>query len=238
MRKSVMHTLITVSVILFCNSVYPLTMSYYQNDGKGAASATDCVGVDSWNAPWPPDAGGVYSGGGFGRLCYLGFFNIFGDGQYQIKEDSTVLQATLYITDSYSGGFSGNGTLYRVTTEWHESTLNWSRYLAGDGQYTTAGGIHFSYSYSAPQTVAINVTSYLQEWAAEPDSNFGWMFTTDRTTEWYTDDTYMVSYRPKLVVQYELPVEPPDLPSPVPEPATIVLAAMAFATVLRRVFKK
>lgn len=221
-------------VLLITPASHALTLTYYQGDGKGTVSNTDGREVLSYGTA-SASAQLMYSQGSTHR-SYVGFFNIFGEGQDQIPEGSTITSATLTIVKVSSDGFSGSGTLYKVTSAWTENTITWGNkpgYSSASGDYRS-----FTYGYSANRIINLNVTSVVQGWADAPSTNYGWMFTAIQSmgssSAFASDDYSNSAFRPKLSVTFTAPEPPEPEPAPVPEPATMVLLGLGVIGLARR----
>jgi len=228
-----LFTIILVS-LLFVPSVYAVSVSYYQGDGKGTVSNTDGREVLSYGTASVDSQ--LFYAQGTNKRIYIGFFNIFGTEQDQIPEGSTITSANFKIAKISYDGFNGTGTLYKVTSAWTEDSITWLNKPA----YSTATGdkFPFSYGYRPNQIINFNVTDIVQQWADDPSVNFGWMFTAIQSagssSAFASDDYNTSSYRPTLTVTYEAPPEPEPL---VPEPATLILLGAGLAGIIKRVRK-
>ncbi len=215
-----LFTVILLSLLIVPN-LYAITISYYQNDGKGVVSNTDGREVLSYGTMSASSQ--LFYPQGNNKRIHIGFFNIFGTDQYQIPEGSVITSANLKIVKVSYDGFHGTGTLYKVTSAWTEANITWGN----KPSYSTASGDRFDFTYSYPpnQIVNFNVTDIVQEWTDDPSVNFGWMFTAIQnagsSSAFGSDDNNQSVRRPTLTVTYEIP-EPA-----VPEPASMILLGIS-----------
>ena len=225
----VMKTALIVFLLFLASNSYAVTVSYYQGDGKGTVSDTDGREVTTSGIAGPNTS--VFYAQGSTHCIYIGFFNIFGSDEYQIKEGSTITSATLKLV-KITGGDSGvSGTLYKANSAWTESTLSW----ATKPSASTLLSFHYGYNVNLPRL--FDVTYLVQTWADDPSKNYGWMVTAAEydgdMCQFASDDYSKALYRPTLTITYDAPPEP----EPVPEPATLILFGAGLAGIVRRLKK-
>ena len=232
--KTVSNYFFTILLtLLFAADIHAVTVSYYEDDGKGTVSDTDGRELRNSIDTTDPYSQLFYVQESHGRRACIGFFNIFGTDQYQIPEGADITSANLRLVKlNYTG--VGTGTLYKATSAWEEFTVTWPGPSYSTDPEDTAT---FSYEGGPYQTIYVDVTNVVQEWADNPSVNFGWMFTAQQTagstnTYFASDDSTNDNYRVALTVTYEEPE-----PEPIPEPATLILTGCALIGFIRR-FKK
>ena len=146
------------------------------------------------------------------------FDDIFGNGPGQIPLGSIIHTADLFINVTNNGG---NPSLYRLTTDWDESTATWNSF--GGGVSGTNGidtGVDFDEGDQP-----IDVTAQVQLWAAGT-ANYGWAFlpTSSNGIDFDSSEASTIASRPQLSIHFEV----------VPEPGSLALLALGSAMLLRR----
>ena len=129
-----------------------------------------------------------------------------------IPENAIVLSADLTLYgQSFQTILSGSNALYirKVTESWDESTLTWNNKPAS----TSTGQISVAHAGNSTADDVFDVTDHVQEFVSRPCNNFGWEFRLQNETTlyskrfYYSSDYTVASKRPKLVVDYILPME-------------------------------
>lgn len=150
------------------------------------------------------------------RQGLLKFGDIFGNLPGQIPVGSKINSATLdvFIQDDSNAGMQMS--LYRMLTDWNESTSTWNSFGA-------IGGIQASEGEASnlppdallldPETDAdrpatagkFDVTKSLEYWAAGA-SNFGWLVESAATNGWdFRTKESTVADRPRLIIDFTAP---------------------------------
>ena len=214
--------------LLTATSVFGATLTFQEGDG-GSYSTTDAAfieqgfpnvnhGIDA--DLWALDQSGI------NIRTLIQFSDIFGSNTGQIAYGTSIISATLGIRTT-SNATSGLNYLYRVTTDWNESTVTWTSF---GNSYN--GTVMQAFSPSLGETVYnLDITSLVQDWSDQTYANQGVLIrnTINDVVIYYSDDATEFSYRPLLTINYV---------SPVPEPMSVVLLGIGLIGLLKRKFKK
>jgi hypothetical protein len=149
------------------------------------------------------------------RQGLIKFDGIFGNGPGQIPYGATINSAKLNLFVQDSSNASMQMSLYRMLTNWDESTATWNT-------FGSIGGVQASEGESSslpPDAVLLNsksellsatagefdVKKSLEYWAAGGD-NFGWLVESAATNGWdFRTKESDLANRPVLTVTYDLP---------------------------------
>lgn len=186
--------------------------------------------VDIWGSPFPPDYVTTQSGPSWNEGLLK-----FEDPFASIPPGSRITSATLslYIINPWE-----KPDMRRVITPWTAANASWNHF-DGDGVGTDNGDhpnqgggltpgvnvsvVDFSSTSAAnPGWLSIDVTDAVQQWYANPSSNYGWAFfqnnDPNRGMFVSAEDTVDPTHRPTLTITYV-----------VPEPTSFWLFVLAFA---------
>jgi hypothetical protein len=153
------------------------------------------------------------------RQGLLKFEGLFGNGPGQIPVGATINSAILDVFVQDDSNAAMQMSLYRMLTDWQESTATWNT-------FGSIGGIQASEGESSnlpPDAVLLDsetdadrpatagrfdVTKSLEYWAAGA-GNFGWLVESAATNGWdfRTKDSDLAS-RPKLTIDWSMPAAP------------------------------
>ncbi len=150
------------------------------------------------------------------RQGLLKFGNLFGTGPGQIPIGATINSATLDVFVQDSSNAAMQMSLYRMQTDWSESSATWNSFGAIGGVQASEGeasNLPPDAVLLEPRTDALSpstagkfdVTKSLEYWAAGA-SNFGWLVETAATNGWdfRTKESDLAS-RPVLTITYDAP---------------------------------
>jgi len=152
----------------------------------------DLSGADSINID------GVDSGGSVQAL--LRFDDIFGSGPGRIAPGATILNATLTLNVTNTGGLT---TMHRMVMPWAE-TDNWNTF--GDG--VDANGTEAAVAVDATPDFGnsgdrvVDVTQAILAWQAGAETNYGWAFlsTDSNGTDIESSEAASTGNRPELII--------------------------------------
>ncbi|HEX5003476.1 MAG TPA: DNRLRE domain-containing protein [Bacteroidia bacterium] len=137
-----------------------------------------------------------------------------------IKFDLSAVPANAFITSAYlslyfnptsiEGNHSGSNAAYlqRITSSWDESTVTWNN----QPSTTTANRITLPTASNNTQNyLNIDITYHIQDMAANPGSNFGFMLLLQNESVYRkmvlaSSDNPDATLRPKLVITYTTPL--------------------------------
>jgi hypothetical protein len=136
------------------------------------------------------------------------FDGIIGSEARQIPANATIHSAKLLVS-AFDQGNTVN--LHRMLVPF-ESSATWNSMVSGvsaDGLEASRHKDSFTFGKIAANSseVLFNVTDTVQAWV-NGDANHGWVFINTGSDGWdfYTSDFDNLAQRPKLVVEYSLPV--------------------------------
>ena len=150
------------------------------------------------------------------RQGLLKFDDIFGNQPGQIPFGATINSATLEVFVQDSSNASMQMSLYRMLTNWDESTATWNFFGGSTGGI---GGVQASEGESSdlpPDAVLLDskitpnsatagifdVTKSLEYWAAGAN-NFGWLIESAATNGWdFRTNNSDVASRPLLIIDF------------------------------------
>ena len=138
-----------------------------------------------------------------------------------IPDNVTINEATLsiYPIKSYYEGENGPKSVFRLTKDWEESSVTWSR------PWTTGGGDFEAQALASSTNSAYNVwedydiTSAVKNMVESGGNNYGFIFKFDSMTPkkgvsiWSSEGSQEAN-RPKLTITYDPPVEIIPIPKP------------------------
>ena len=114
----------------------------------------------------------------FKRTGLLRFNALFSDSQGPIPVGASIIEATLYVEVS-NASTDDPGELREVLVPWAAATVTWNTFGDSDGagpkpeHYGDTILARLPMTAGAPE--AIDVTSSVQAWAADPTTNHGWI---------------------------------------------------------------
>ncbi|MCC7474332.1 MAG: DNRLRE domain-containing protein, partial [Pirellulales bacterium] len=158
------------------------------------------------------------------RQGLIKFDDIFGDQPGQIPYGATINSANLelYVQDSSNAAMQMS--LYRMLTDWDESTATWNFFGGTTGGI---GGVQASEGEATglpPEAVLLDskttpnsstagkfdVSSSVEYWAAGAQ-NFGWLVESAATNGWdFRTNNSNQSDRPKLIIEWDMPASTAD----------------------------
>ncbi|PKO13235.1 MAG: hypothetical protein CVU39_20265 [Chloroflexi bacterium HGW-Chloroflexi-10] len=131
----------------------------------------------------------------------------------KIPTGASIQSASLqiYVTNASPDGAS----LHRMLQAWSDTdTWNtWGNGIDADGIEAEATADSSGFLNSTNALYSIDVTTDLQIWANDPDSNFGWAWLPNGDDSWqFTSSEGTTSAnRPKLTVSYTIPITDPTI---------------------------
>ena len=159
------------------------------------------------------------------RQGLLKFDNIFGNRPGQIPFGATINSAHLNVFVQDSSNASMQMSLYRMLTDWDESTATWNFFGGSTGGI---GGVQASEGESSnlppdavlldskrtpdrpPRRVVFDVTKSLEYWAAGA-ANFGWLIESAATNGWdFRTKNSNLADRPVLTIDWNMPAATAD----------------------------
>ena len=161
----------------------------------------------------------LYYNGSYYNQCktFLRFKDMYGTGIDQIPYGATITSAILTLHKYSVNGGNLIHDVYRVTSDWDESTLVYNTPVSIGSK---------AVSFTSPSSsgyIDIDLTNVVQEWS-DGTENYGIMFKQKydnyKAAFWSSDDIGAEDQRPILTVQFEGGNNPA-----VPEPLTIILTA-------------
>lgn len=146
--------------------------TYIQEDPASTDNDNSAAQGFGWDADDP-------SGSTYDAYALLRFAGLIGSGPDRIPAGATIDEATLvYTVGADSGGPEGDdGLLHEVLVPWPES-VSWNGFggdpgaSAGDEYDPTSVGTLIA---PGAGSFMLDVTSSVQAWIDDPDSNFGWI---------------------------------------------------------------
>lgn len=134
-----------------------------------------------------------FSGGYFKGLMKFDFSNI--DPAADIQTATLVLKGENQTGDNTS-------VLKKITSAWDQTTVTWNNQptATASGQITIPEMIHPN------STVSINITNWVENWIANPETNNGFMLelaestTLDRKMTFYSSNSTITAYQPRIIL--------------------------------------
>jgi hypothetical protein len=215
--QTIAHTTVGLSLTI---NLPTTTVTYQAGDGKLSASDYADAQINQAAA-----SAGTVVGGGIAttisikedttgtddRIGLFGFFNLFGTGANQIPAGATLVSATLQLRCTDGGKIQD---IYIVDRAWTETTVTWNNFFSnnptpGPAQFgtplTTVGPV------VAGTTYTLDIKTALQQWSANPASNYGLLLDSNGSGGGSANDpllyvsgeyTLDTTLRPKLTVTY------------------------------------
>lgn len=144
------------------------------------------------------------------RQGLLRFDSIIGNTETQIPIGSTINSATLTVSIFNDSNSSMQMSMYRMLTDWNQTTATWNSFGAVGGVQASEGeaeGLPPDAILFDPTqgTKTFDVTTSLKHWAAG-ESNYGWLFESAATNGWdYNTSEAAAANRPQLSVNFTPP---------------------------------
>ncbi|MDP0498399.1 MAG: DNRLRE domain-containing protein [Verrucomicrobiota bacterium JB024] len=180
----------------------------YESDPQTTYGDVDYVRTDINNDAADPDENGL-----------LRFEALFGGMEGQVPLGSGIVSATLTVYFHNGAPGAGYVTVHRMLADWNENTT-WGAMNDGvdaDGAEAALDATARAYNVMDNEYRSFDVTQDLVAWLNDPESNRGWAFRMDQTSNGYefrSSEYVDADSRPVLEIVWSdepLPAAPADL---------------------------